>query len=300
MEKNREQQELDLLSLIRETFNFLYNILKRIAGFCGYLLRVSFRYYYLFLVFILAAVAYSYYKTQGPFRIYDSRFTLSINDGDNNLYSEMIASLNRYLLDGDPGGFASILQIPQVEGGKVCNIGNRFITETQDSSALRIVVAVIMNNPDVFPTIEKALIDYFKNNDYLKSLNSARVAALKERKKLLKKELAEIDSLQKIEYFQKTNEVEVNLDKKLILKTNKQMFYSDKLSILEEKEAIAKELAARSEIVSLISDFPPSTKPFVTMRDVIKGNIAIAFLLALFLSLFLDNRKQIIDYIRQK
>ena len=299
MEKNNEQQELDLFSLLRTIFNFLCNILKQIAGFCGYLLRVVFKYYYLFLIFILAAVAYSYYRTQGPFKIYEAKFTLSINDGDTDLYSEMISSLNRYLLDGDSGRLSSILQISPAEGAKMRAIGNRFVMEPQDST-LRIVIAVIIKDPIVFPTIKKALIDYFNNNDYLKSLNSVRIASLKEREKLFEKDIAEIDSLQKIEYFQKTNEIDVKLDQKLVLKTNKPMFYSDKLNLLKQKEAVTKELTAKSEVVNLINEFPPSRKPFITMRDVIKKNIAIAFLLSFFLALFLDNWKPIINYLRKK
>ena len=299
MEKNNEQQELDLFSLIRKTSNFSYNVFKKITRLCGYSLRISFKYYYVYLIFILAAVAYSYYKTQGPFKIYESRFSLSINDGDSDLYSEMISSLNRYLLDGDSGSLSSILQISPAEGGKVQAIGNRFVTEPQDSTS-RIVIAVILKDPNAFPAIEKALIDYFNNNDYLKSLNLVRVASLKEREKLLEKDIAEIDSLQKIEFFQKTNEMEVKLDQKLVLKTNKPMFYSDKLILLKQKEAVTKELTAKSEIVNLINEFPPSKKPFITMRDVIKKNIAIAFLLSFFFSLCWDNRKSIIDYLRKK
>ena len=300
MGKNNEQQELDLFLLLQKIVDFSYNILKKMAGFCGYLLRIVFKYYYLFLIFILAAVAYSYYKTQGPFKTYEAKFTLSINDGSPDLYLEMTSSLNRYLLDEDPHGLDRILQIPKEEGGNVCGIGNLVIVEPRDSSSLRIILAVIIKDPNTFPTVKKALIDYFNNNDYLKSLNSVRIASLKEREKLLEKDIAEIDSLQRIEYFQKTNEVDVKLDPKLVLKTNKTMFYSDKLILLKQKEAVTKELTAKSEIVNLINEFPPSKKPFVTIRNVIVKNITISFLLSLLLSLFWDNRKLIIDYLRKK
>ena len=297
MEKNNEQQELDLFSLLRSTFNFLCNILKQIAGFFGYLLRVTVKYYLLFLLSIFVAVAYSYYSTHGSRRVYRAEFTLSLNDGNLNLYSEMMTSLNRYLAGKDPDGFDNILQIPSAERGKVCAIGNRVV---EDSTRLKMVIAVLLNDPDAFPVVEKALIDYFKNNDYLKSLNVVRIASLKEREKLFGKDIAEIDSLQKIEYFQKTNETGVKLDQKLVFKTDKQMFYTDKLNLLAEKEAVTKELTAKSEIVSLVNEFPPGTRPFVTLPDIIVKNIVIAFLLFLFLSLLWDNRKPIIDYLRKK
>ncbi len=299
MEKNNGQQEMDLLLLIRKIFDFSCNVFKKIAGFFGYLLQIIFRYYYLFLIFILAAVAYSYYKTHGHFRVYRAEFTLSINDGDSDLYKEMVSSLSNYLKDEDPSALASALKMDPAEGGKICAIGIRCDIEPIDSTS-RAVLAVIMTDPAIFPALENAIIDYFNNNIYLKSLNSARIASLKEHEKLLEKDIAEIDSLQKIEYFQKTGEIGFKLDQKLLIKADKQMFYSDKLDLLKEKEAVSKELAAKPDVVSLVSEFAPSTKPFIRMSDVIVLNIIIAFLCFLAVAISWENRKSIISYLKKK
>ncbi len=301
MEKNNEQQELDLFSLLGKIVNFLYDILRKIGGFCGYLLRVTFKYYYVFLLFMFAALAYSYYSTHGARRIYKAEFTLSLNDGDTNLYSEMITSLNNYLAYEDPDRFDDMLKIPSAAKGKVCTIYNQII-EDQDTTTLNTttVITVVMNNPDAFPAIKDALIAYFKNNEHLKSLNSIRITSLKERERIFEKDIAAIDSLQKIEYFQKTKEAGVKMDQKLVFNTEKQMFYGDKLNLLKEKEAVAKELAAKSEIVTLINEFPSSKKPFIAMRHVILKNVLIAFSLFLFLLLLWDNRKPIISYLQKK
>ncbi|MDR1729154.1 MAG: hypothetical protein LBR52_00625 [Prevotellaceae bacterium] len=301
MEKNNEQQELDLFSLLEKTGNFLYGILKKIAGFFGYLLQLTFRYYYVFFLFMFAAAAYSYYVTHGARRLYKAEFRVILNDGDLNTYSEIISSLNRYLENRDSERFDDLLQIPPQERGKVGGIFHS-VVEGQDSVVKNTIIGITVgiSSPEVFPTIEKALIDYFKRNDHFNSLNAVRIASLKERERILEKDIAAIDSLQKIEYFQKTNESVIKVDQKMILKTEKQMFYADKLKLLEEKEAVSKELATQPEVVTVVSEFLPSLKPYVSMRHVIVKYVLAAFLLFLFLALLWDNRKSIISYLRKK
>ena len=300
MEKNNEQQELDLFSLLREIFNFLYGVLKKIARFCGYLLRLSFKYYYLLFIFILATVSYSYYSTHGDRRMYKGEITLAINDGDADLYKGMISSLNRYLSERDPAGLDSALQIPQAERGKIRFFGSHFTEDPQDTTASRAIIAIGMSNPKAFPAIKNALLDFFERNDYLKSLNSARITSLKEQERVFEKDIAEIDSLQKIEYFKKRNEVEVRQEQNLIFKTEKQMFYQHKSKLLEQKEAVSKELNAKSGVVSVMSEFPPSSQPYLTWRDRIKKDVMKGFLCFLLFSILLDKRKPIINYLRQK
>ena len=300
MEKNNEQQELDLLSLLREAFNFLYGVLKKIAGFCGYLVRLSFKYYYLLFIFMLATLAYTYYFTHGARRTYQGEITLRLNDGDTDLYKGMISSLNRYLSERDPAGLDAALQMPPEERWKIRFFSDRFMEDPQDTTISRAVISIGMSDPNAFPAIKDALIDFFKRNDYLKSLNSARIASLKEREKLLEKDIVEIDSLQKIEYFKKTDEVGVKHVQNLIFKTEKQMFYEQKLYLLGHKGGAKDALNSKSEIVSVMSVFPPSSQPFFTWRDRIKKDVIKGFLCFLLFSLLLDNRKTIIKYLRQK
>jgi hypothetical protein len=300
MEKNNEQQELDLFSLLREIVNFSYGVLKKVAGFCGYLLRLTFKYFYLLFIFILAAVAYTYYTTHGPRMTYKGEVTLALNDGDANLYRGMISSLNRYLAERDPAGLDSALQIPKAEKWKIRFLSDQFTVDPQDTTALRAVITIGLGDPKAFPAIKNALVNFFERNDYLKSLNSVRIAFLKERERLVDIDIAEIDSLQKVEYFKKLNEVEVKQEQNLIFKTEKQMFYRYKLDLLKLKENINEELNAKSGVVSVISEFLPSSQPFFTWRDRIKKDVIRACFGFLLFVLLLDNRKPIIKYLREK
>jgi len=283
MEKNNEQQELDLFSLLQR----VGGLFKKVAEFLGYLLRLSFRYFYLPLIFVLATGVYSYHQASSH-KTYRANLVLSLNDGNMDAYKEILISLKRYLKDRDRGGLDNLLQIPQEARNEIHSIVSRIDINPQDSTELQLAITVFIGNPNAFPAIQQALIAFLNNNEYLKSLNSVRIASLKERERLLEKDIVEIDSLQRIEYFQRSSgEQSVQLNQQLVFKTDKQMFYTDKLELMERKEAVTKALSAKSEVVSLISTFPASSEPFITIRDVIVKNIIIAFLVALLLALLL-------------
>jgi len=301
MEKNNGQKELDLFSLFREIFNSLYRLLKKIARFCGYLLRLSFRYYYLLLPFIFASIVYSYYTSRNNYWTYKGEMTLILNVGDVGLYEGIISSLNRYISDGDPAKLDDALQMPPEERGKICYFNVSFTEEDpQDSTAIRALVSISMIDPNAFPVIKNALIDYFERNEYLKSLNSARIASLKDQERVFEKDIAEIDSLQKIEYFQRLNEVEIKLERNLTYKTEKQIFFKDKVKIFDRKEEVSKKLNARPGVVSVMSEFPPSSVPSLPFRKKVKQDVAMGFLFFSLIAILLDKRKQIMDYLREK
>jgi hypothetical protein len=278
----------------------LYRLLKKIAEFCGYLLRLSFRYYYLLFAFILAAIAYSYYTTQDSYKTYAGEITLILNDGDVTLYEGIISSLNRYINKGDPEQLDDLLQIPPEKRLKIRSFDASFMEDPQDSTASRAVISICMSDPDAFPAIKNALIDYFERNEYLKSLNSARIASLREQERVFEKDIAEIDSLQKIEYFQRMNEVVFKQERNLLFKTEKQMFFEPKLKLFERKEKVSKKLNARPGVVTVMSAFPPSSAPSLPFRKKVKQDVAIGFLFFFLLAIFLDKRKPIIGYLREK
>ena len=288
MGNNNEHQELDLLTLIRKTFDFSYRILRKIAGFLGHLLQLTFKYKYVFLGVFAVTLVYAYYTCSKGSKTYRAGLILELNDGDANFYSGEIVSLNRY---------PAVLQLSNETAGKFMNVGISFSINSNDSTLLRAELSIGLTDPQVFPEIKDALIDYFDRNEYLKSLNTARVASLEMINNILERDIAEIDSLSKIEYFQKKTQ-EAILSDRLILKPGIQLFYSDKLTLLEQKDQVTKELTVKSGIVTILSEFQPAENPAPSFRAVaVKYEIA-AFILFLLFALLWNNRKCILNYLR--
>ena len=164
----------------------------------------------------------------------------------------------------------------------------------------KIVIRIGLRDRNAFSTIENALVNYFNTNEYLISLNISRLNSLKEKESMFLKNMAEIDSLQRIEYFEKKNENSIKLDQKLIIKTDKQMFYYNKIDILKQKEDISRNLISKIDITSVISKSQPTAKPLNSLGKTLIKNLIIIYILFLLISLILEYRKPIFDYLRER
>ena len=285
MGNNNEHQELDLLTLIRKTFDFSYRVLKKIARFLGYLLQLAFRYKYVFLAVVAVTLPYAYYSSK-VHKSYRAGMILELNNGDANFYSGEIAALNR---------FPSSLQLPDEYAGNFRGADISFSINPNDSAALRAELSFGFVNPHSFPVMKNALIDYFKRNEYLKAMNAARMASLEMTNNVIDQNLAELDSLSKIEYFVK-NAVEVTVSNTLLLRAGKQMFYPEKLTLLEEKAKVAEALAVKSEIVTVLSEFQPV--PATSFFSFAVKYLTISIISFLLLAMLWSNRKCIMNYLQ--
>ena len=305
MEDNKEKQELDLFVLFQKIWDFLYKIFKKGIGLCGYLLQICYKYKYLFLLVIAAVAAYSYYATQGPRKVYSGQFLSRLNDGDSDIYRGILQSLNKYLDDEDLKGLADALQIPVEKAGKIAYFGFNFALEPVDTTKTttlparkRAFISIGTVDINAFPELKEILINHFKKNEYLISFNNTRIISLKEKERILEKEIATLDSLQKVVYFQNAVNHEIKLEQGLRIITDKQMFYHDKLMLLKEKEEITNELAQNPEIMTIISESSPTKKAVNTFIGEFKKFGPLAFLLSFIIFLFWEHRRTVLGYLR--
>lgn len=315
-----ENKEMDIFTVLYKFGKGLCSFLKRIGQCLGKMLQLTYRYKVLFACFTIAAVAYGFYETTGDRRIYRGDMTISINDGDAFQYAELANSLDQYVKDLDHDGLAQALHIPNeiaeevrfikpyfqidMNNDSTCDFvdfENTFAPSDTCNIRLRtgLVISVGMNSTDHYEEMETAIMDFFFDNQYFQDLNMARIAYLSDFKASLENDFRQIDSLQKIEYFQK-HENGVNLTKELKINTDKQMFYYNKVDILNKKREIAMELAADQDIAVVTSKFQPTKKPVNRKSVAIGKNVTYAYLLFLMLAFALKNKKEIMDYLKEK
>jgi hypothetical protein len=323
MEEKSEKQELDLLILFQKIFNFFFLIIKKIVEFFGYLLRLIYRYKYIFLLFIIVAIAISIYKTTGDRKMYKAEIILKVNDGDSFLFSEMINNLNQYIKDNDFTGLARILNTSVENTKKISFLKPYFMIDLNNDSTVdlidydnkyelsdtvnirvsdRIVVSSGIKDINIFPELKKILLDYFNSSKYLVLLNDNRLSQLKEKELFYDRNIRELDSLQRIEYFEKkSNRPEVKMDQTgLLMYSEKQMFYKDKMKILQEKEKVSKELTENSEIVKVIIESQPSSKSINSLSKTFLQYISIFTVLFFIVIILFQNRKCIINYLKNE
>ena len=130
-------------------------------------------------------------------------------------------------------------------------------------------------------------------------MNIARIAYLSDLQKPLENDFQVIDSLQRIEYFQ-NNKAGVNILKDFQLNTDKQMFYFNKVDILRKKNFIATELTAKQDIAVVTAKFQPTNKAVNGKLSAIGQNILLSYIIFILLAVFLKNKKEIMDYLKER
>lgn len=315
-----DNKEMNIFTMLSKIGMYGLSFLKWIGSYIGKMLQLTYRYKILCAIFIIAATAYAIYQTTGDRKIYKGDMTIAINDGNSFQYAEMVNSLNQYVKDLDSEGLATVLDITDDIAQEVCFLKPHFQIDTNkdslcdmvdykdvfqasDTSNVRLrdglVISVGMKTTDHYKEMEEAIMNYFSKSQYFQDLNMARVAYLSDLQKSLDNDFALIDSLQKIEYFQK-NTNGVNLMKDLHINTDKQMFYFNKVDILKRKKTIATELAAKQDIAVVTAKFQPTKKAVNKKSIAIIHNVLFAYAIFLLIALFLKNKKEIMDYLKEK
>lgn len=315
-----DNKEMNIFTMFGKIGMYLYTFLRWVGAYIGKMLQLTYRYKFLCVIFFAIATALAIYQTTGDRKIYRGDMTIAINDGNSFQYAEMVNSLNQYVKDLDNKGLSQTLNISEEIAKEVCFIKPYFLIDmnkdsicdmvdydescqASDTSNVRLkdglVISVGMKSIDHYNEMEDALMEYFFDNQYFQDLNIARIAYLSDLQKSLDNDFQTIDSLQKIEYFQ-NNKAGVNILKDFQLNTDKQMFYFNKVDILRKKNFIATELTAKQDIAVVTAKFQPTNKAVNGEASAIGRNILYSYLIFILLALFLKNKKEIMDYLKEK
>lgn len=315
-----ENKEMDIFTMFNRMVSGLYSLLKKVGGIVGKALQLTYKYKALCALFIIVSSSLAIYQTTGDRKVYKGDMTISINDGNSFQYAEMVNSLNKYAKDLDHEGLAAALDLPSEIANEVRFLKPYFLIDmnkdslcdivdfkrefrASDTSNVRmhdgLVISVGMSSTEHYEEMEAALIEYFIGNQYLQDLNTARVNNLSELEQSLENDFNLIDSLQKIEYFQK-NTNGINIMKNLQVNTDKQMFYFNKVDILEKKMEISTKLTVKQDIVTVTSRFQPTKKSVNRPVTTLCCYCGISYALFLLLALLLKNKSVIMDFLKGK
>ncbi|HOU69273.1 MAG TPA: hypothetical protein PKW49_11980 [Paludibacteraceae bacterium] len=314
-----EKEEMNIFVMFKKIGKHLLDLVKKLGMCLGFFLRKTYKYKWMFLLFMVVAVSYSLYKTTGERKVYEGNLLLSIHDGSSSLFTDMVSSLDRYVTDDDFTGLASALNIPDSLSKKIRGVDSYYLIDmnkdsifdmidfsnkykASDTANVRlndgIAISLKMSDVSSFSAMETALVNYFSNNKYLQDLNMSRISNLDEMEKLLKKDLTEIDSLQRLEYFER-NFKGVKILKDFNINTDKQMFYFNKVDILRQKKAISNELLSKFDVVSVSTSFQPTAKAVNSKIKTAINYCLVSYILFLIVALFYDYKKPIFEYLNK-
>ncbi|MBO7635326.1 MAG: hypothetical protein J6S89_01985 [Paludibacteraceae bacterium] len=323
MMDNTEPQEMNIFQVMARVGRSIGKFFCFIFSLVGKFAQLAYKYKALFLFFIILIVGLSIYQRRDRAKMYRAKMHILINDGDVFTYKTLLDQLSEYPKREDTEGLARMLNVPDsiaakiygFEGFHVIDINNDSIMDFVDydndvdlgdtSNVIvpnQMVIRAKLNDLSCCEEIQKALFDYFAQNNYLSSLSISRLNTLQEKEWMFHNALLNLDSLQKVEFFQGPNysmEFASQKDRtKPFMTTKRQMYYDDMKKLFDINEEIAVDMMTNLDVMTVISDLQPERKLENPTWKIVLYTTILGMILFAIIALILENRKKMIAYLK--
>ena len=326
--ENENNQEMNIFTMTSRLGRAIYGVIKWILSILGYILRAAYQYKSLFLAFVLLTIGFSLYESREDNRAYEGYMHLKLNDGEAVLYKSLVNDLNKYSKKKDVEGLAKELDVTEDLAARIVKLDAHSVIDKYRDSIVdyidyknsvpvgdtvdfavpdQLVISAKIKGIEEFKSLQEALQKYFSKNDYLVSLNIARIKLQEEKEWMFHNALMNLDSLQKIEYFKNPggNYLEFSSlnEKKAsvpFIKAKKQMFYDDIQRLFEITGKIEEDMAANLDVVTVLSDFHPVKAPVNSLPKLLLCNGLIALVLFLAVAMIWRYKKNINRYLKKE
>ena len=319
--ENENNQEMNIFTMTSRLGRAIYGVIKWILSILGYILRAAYQYKLLFLAFAIVAIGFSLYESREDNHTYEGFLHLKLNDGESVLYQTLVHDLNEYSKEEDVAGLAKELEVSEELAARIVKLDAHHVIDKYRDTTVdyvdydnsvplgdtidfavpdQLVISARVKGIEEFAKLEEALKKYFSKNDYLVSLNIARIKLQEEKEWMYHNALLNIDSLQKIEFFKSNggNYLEfssINEKKASVpfIKAKKQMFYDDMQKLFELTGKIEEDMSANLDVVTVLSSFHPAKAPVNSFAKLMCRNGLIALLLFLAIAMIWRYKKNI-------
>ena len=319
--ENNSNNEVDLIDIFNRIFSwfgkclkyFYHTIVKSIAFLYHNILIIS--------LSILIGFVASYILKQSEKPLYKSEITFRNNAISN---ADMISYFNQLgSLIGKKNSqiVSSSLLITENEASDLIGLSSFWIIDINKDDVPdyvdyknkhnpadtvnvrmsdRFVVEVSSLDPLNLNNIKTGLIRYAENHPLASNANTQRIKRLNELIERTNIDIQELDSLQKVKYFEETRSRMSEAGQIVLLQEQQtQLFYRDIQNLISQRQNYERELALYPDVVSVISDFLPSSTRVNTAFYYSKITVPLAFFLTIILILLVKNRKRIVEVLNK-
>ena len=320
--KNVRDDEIDLLDL----FKRMGRTLNRWARALGraFLITTIFllRRWLPLGLSVALGIGISWVAKKQADKIYSSELTIRSNAVPN---SDMITYINRlhsFCIENDSTALASALSLPsdkvrfindieafwaidvlsdgipdQIDYKNNHNLNDTINKRMQD----RFVVRVRLADPQKFPLLSGKILEYARQNPLFQQKNQVRLAQYDEIRLRLIYDINQLDSLQKVKYFEETRgRIPASGGQMIFLQEqNTQLIYSDIYALYSRKQSIDTEMELYKDILTLLNDFTQPARPINSSVFYYKKPIFVSLTICLLLLILIDNRKKLQEIYRK-
>ncbi len=302
-QKSNTPQEIDLIELFRQLSQWINK--KVVALFTigilllHFIIRTS-KWFILSLIlgvtagFIVHKISKPYYQSELICNTYTVQNTEIIQNINKNNYKSIFAEADRqqikeihatYLLDINKDGKWDV-----VEDYSTINTEDTSIIQQRLPGTLCIVSQVY--DTALISKLGEKIITHIAKNERIVKQNDIRLRQQREMIPKLEQEIAALDSLKKLEYFQEKNQASAKIGEMVFMEEKEtKLYHKEILSLSQQVQSLERQLFLQSKPLEVILNFTIPSDAVNNLKSNIKSSLAFALILGLFLTLYFDQRK---------
>lgn len=332
--KNVSNNEIDLLELFRRMGNTINRWGKALGR--AFLMSVVFllRRWLPLGLSILAGIGVSYFVRSTSVSFYSSDLvfrnnlvlmdikTLRDNSGTTSEIISKINKLHIFCSENNLPALSEAISMKPESGKNISDISAYWIIDQSrdgipdyvdykgnhnayDTINIRMQdrldVRVKINSPQDLNLVRDGIIKFIQSDSLYQQRNRLRLRQNKELLSRLDYDIIQLDSLQKVKYFEETRNIKpANGGQIVFMQEQKtQLVYNDIYSLYTRKQLLESERDLYKGVVTVLSDFSSPTKRENGGLYYARLIIPLFFCLTLLLLIFISNRKKLEEIIKK-
>ena len=320
--KENNSKEINLLQIILMFFSWLAKLGKRILNFFGYFIRLTYRYSLITFIAIAVSLSVGLYLSRTSAQIYKADAMAMFYGCEAQTVKEVCKQLENSISSNNLYSLATKLSIPDSIAENIEKFQSFYVIDYSKDSVAdkvdfdnshpltdtmnvrmkdRLYFRILSKNINQISEVQTAILNYLNNNPVLKEQYINKKNELSQQIKICDIETQRIDSLAKVSYFKDIDQqLKFENNKLLIGDQRKQLFYNDLLDLQKIKSKAETRLVDFKQPVNMPSGFFVNPIPVNSGLKYGAISILIGYFIALVLSVLIENRKNILNYLNQK
>ncbi|NCC98985.1 MAG: hypothetical protein EOL95_04670 [Bacteroidia bacterium] len=309
----RNKEEMDLLDIIKILWQwFVLYIWKPFV----YLFRFGLNKWWLLIIFgILGFVASYLYSEYHP--IYQGFIIYQNNAGISSDFITEIDQLSKSSKDN----ISKKLGIPMKSLDELRAIAPHYIYSVDSSLTAHIIdydneylnkdkkivinnrfcVEIQMYDKNFYDGWESGFVDYFNKNKYFSDLKKKYITSVKTNIGVLEEEIAKLDSLREIEYFENSRkDISITSVGTISMSPQTKLLHRDIMSLKSELQSNKNTLIYDQDVVSVVASMQVNQLPYNFWKMTYKKFVFFGVVIGFLLLLFWEYRKKIFNFIMMK
>jgi hypothetical protein len=313
--------EIDLLDLFRRTWKGFSHLFRSIGRGIIISIIFLFRKWIPLSISLIIAVLLSYIiKFTAP-AYYSSDMIIRSNTISNSEMISYIGKLNYFCQEKNIPAISDALSMPQEKAKDILDINAFWVIDRQNDGTPdyvdykgkynvydtvnirmqdRLVIRAKLSVPQDLSLLKNGIFSFVNNNSIYKQRNDLRLLQINELLVRYNYDIEQLDSLQKIKYFEETKSrlPEKNGQMIFLQEQKTQLIYDDIYTLYTRKQVLEQQKNIYPDLITLISDFNMPAVPYTRMLYYGKVIIPLVFGLTIILLILIANRKRIKDLLK--